>query len=147
MICVNCFNSDTKVVNSRPHKKTSSVWRRRKCTKCNTLFSTYEEVSLDTVKVLDHSDNTSKAFSLSRLTVSIARCFTHDQLTGNQSALDLARTVEQQLIRDVKQPSVDDILAITHQTLRRFDEIAALHYATLHGLLRQVRRRGRPSIK
>lgn len=150
MICINCFHAKTKVSNSRPHKKQSGTWRRRQCESCQTTFTTYERPALDDgVKVtygagMSHITTT---FSLSKLTLSIAGSFSHDQAASQLHSLDLAQTVEQLLITQVKQPSVDDIAAVTHQVLKRFDELAALQYAASHGLVNAVRkRRGRPSI-
>jgi transcriptional regulator NrdR family protein len=90
----------------------------------------------------------SAAFSLSKLTLSIAASFSHDIVTRQLHSLPLAETVEQLLISQVQQPSVEDIAATTHQVLKRFDELAALQYAASHGLVQATRsRRGRPSIR
>lgn len=152
MICVNCFHEKTKVTNSRPHKKQSGTWRRRQCESCQTTFTTYEKAALDeTVRIHYASppSTTTAAFSLSKLTLSIAASFSHDQTARQLHSLPLAETVEQLLISQVRHPSADDIAATTHQVLKRFDELAALHYAASHGLVAPTRRRGpgRPSIK
>lgn len=154
MICVNCFHEKTKVTNSRPHKKQSGTWRRRQCESCQTTFTTYEKAALDeSVRVhytpIHNSGATLAPFSLSKLTLSIAASFSHDQIARQLHSLPLAETIEQLLISQVKQPSADDIAATTHQVLKRFDELAALHYAASHGLIASTRRRGpgRPSIK
>lgn len=152
MICVNCFHGKTKVTNSRPHKKQSGTWRRRQCESCRATFTTYEKPALDEATAIHYptSDNgsTTAPFSLSKLTLSIAASFSHDQTARQLHSLPLAETVEQLLISQVKQPSVDDILAVTHQVLKRFDEVAALHYAVSHGLVSATRsRRGRPSVR
>ncbi len=152
MICVNCFHGKTKVTNSRPHKKAAGTWRRRQCLNqaCGTTFTTYEKPALDdSVSVHYGNDGTAKAaFSLSKLTLSIAGSFTHDPVARQLHSLPLAETVEQLLISQVRQPSADDIAATTHQVLKRFDELAALQYAAGHGLVAATRnRRGRPSIR
>jgi len=85
-------------------------------------------------------------FSIGRLTISIAAAFTHNPTLGKSHSFDLATTVEQHLATDYPQPSVDDIAAVTHTVLKRYDELAALQYAAQHGLVTNVRRRGRPSI-
>jgi transcriptional repressor NrdR len=149
MICVNCFHGKTKVTNSRPHKKTAGTWRRRQCqnSSCGTTFTTYEKPALDD-SVLIHYGSSSAPFSLSKLTLSIAASFSHDQVARQLHSLPLAETVEQLLISQVKQPSADDVAATTHQVLKRFDELAALQYAASHGLVAATRkRRGRPSIR
>jgi hypothetical protein len=72
----------------------------------------------------------------------------HDPTTRQLHSLPLAETVEQLLISQVQQPSVDDVAATTHQVLKRFDEVAALQYAVTHGLVEATRkRRGRPSVR
>ena len=149
MICINCFHAKTNVTNSRPHKKTSGIWRRRNCLKCGTTFTTYERTALDDATKIHYGSGIPVAsFSLSKLTLSIAASFSHDEVTRQLHSLSLAETVEQLLISQVKQPSSDDVAATTHQVLKRFDEIAALQYAASHGLVEATRkRRGRPSIR
>lgn len=150
MICINCFHRKTSVTNSRPHKKTSGIWRRRSCPECGKSFTTYEKPAFDakiTVVYPTVGQDFSAPFSLSKLTLSIAASFTHDRQAQQLHSLPLAETIEQQLISQVQRPSSDDIAAVTHQVLKRFDELAALQYAAAHGLVGTTRRRGRPSIK
>lgn len=153
MICINCFHGKTKVTNSRPHKKQSGTWRRRQCESCRHTFTTYEKPALDESVQVHYpmgtsTNGTMAAFSLSKLTLSIAGSFSHDNVARQLHSLPLAETVEQLLINQVKQPSAEDIAAITHHVLKRFDELAALQYAAGHGLVEATRsRRGRPSIR
>ena len=114
------------------------------------MFTTYEKPALDTkIQIHYPTDGLtlSAPFSLSKLTLSIAASFTHDRQAQQLHSLPLAETVEQQLISQVQRPSSDDIAAVTHQALKRFDELAALQYAAAHGLVGATRRRGRPSVK
>jgi len=152
MICVNCFHGKTKVSNSRPHKKAAGTWRRRQCLNpsCGITFTTYEKPALDDSVSVHYggAGAPTSAFSLSKLTLSIAASFSHDQTARQLHSLPLAETIEQLLISQVRQPSADDIAATTHQVLKRFDELAALQYAASHGLVEATRkRRGRPSIR
>lgn len=152
MICVNCFHGKTKVTNSRPHKKQSGTWRRRQCESCRAIFTTYERPALDESTIIHYSAHgghaTTAPFSLSKLILSIAASFGHDKTAMQLHSLPLAETVEQLLISQVKSPSADDILAVTHQVLKRFDEVAAFQYAASHKLITATRsRRGRPSIR
>jgi transcriptional repressor NrdR len=150
MICINCFHRKTSVTNSRPHKKGSGTWRRRECAQCGQIFTTYEKPALDakvSVSYETGGGSLTAAFSLSKLTLSIAASFSHDKTAQQLHSLPLAETVEQHLISQVKAPSSDDIAAVTHQTLKRFDELAALQYAAAHGLVEATRKRGRPSVR
>lgn len=147
MICINCFHKNTSVINSRAHKKNYSVWRRRKCTQCQTIFTTLEKPSL-THGFPVAEGGTSKTFNLGRLVVSIAEAFTHAPVQGKEHALALAETVESTLTSQVREISKEDIEAVTHQVLKHFDELAALQYAAKHQLIvdASLKRRGRPSV-
>ena len=145
MICINCFHAKTNVTNSRPHKKSPSIWRRRSCQACQAVFTTYERPSLDEQPVL-RRDNVSVPFNIGKLTVSIARSFQHNKQSADYSSYLLAQTIETKLLIHGKNLSTDDIAAITHDTLKQFDPIAALQYAAQHDLLTLKRRPGRPSI-
>ena len=146
MKCINCFHAKTTVTNSRPHKNHSGTWRRRHCPQCYQLFTTYEKPSLEQHVQIGLPDGGVEPFSLSKLCLSIAEAFSHNNDYRERHSLPLAETVEQQLLLQVKQPSVADVAALTHQTLKRFDELVALQYAAQHHLLVTIRRRGRPSI-
>lgn len=147
MICINCFYSRTTVTNSRSAKKTSEVWRRRRCPRCETLFTTYERLSLEQIDIYRSTQKDTTPFSLSKLMLSIATACSHDTTLRERHSLSLAQTVEQLLIRESRAPSTDDIAAVTHQVLQRFDALAALQYAAQHELITSTRQRGRPSVR
>ena len=135
MFCIKCFHPKTSVVNSRPHKKSPSVWRRRKCAACHTIFTTDERPSLDGTPVSETHSDTHSYFNIGILTISIANAFLHDRDTGKQQAHWLARSVETWLATEHTQLTTHDIEAVTHQTLLRFDPLAAMQYAAQHRLI------------
>ncbi len=148
MICIYCFHGKTKVTNSRPHKKTTGgTWRRRQCESCLRLFSTYELPSAPTLQIASTKATSTAIFSLSRLTISIGKAFAHNEESGKTNALDLAQTIEQLLIRGDSTPSLEDIAILTHQTLERFDRLAAMQYGAQHDLLLHVRKPKRSQSK
>jgi hypothetical protein len=85
-------------------------------------------------------------FNLGRLVISIAGSFTHNPADGRDNALWLAQTVEDLLSIDPSPLTVDSIAKTTHETLKRYDELAAVQYAARHQLISSLRRRGRPSF-
>lgn len=158
MICIYCFHTKTQVTNSRPHKKHPQNWRRRRCPQCQALFSTYERPSTEDITV-SYADGPHRAFNLGKLLISIAHAAQHDQAQATYDSLFLAQTIELEIIKHVtatpslnqksstKTPSIEsaEIAAITHQVLKKFDELTAMQYAMQHRLIVSVRRRGRPS--
>lgn len=147
MFCVNCFHQSTNVSNSRPNKKQPIVWRRRRCPNCQTTFTTYERPSLSDNKPIHQPDGTTDTFNLGKLIVSISRAFTHTPADAGKNSLWLAQTVEDILSTQYKVISTEDIEVVTHQTLKRFDELAAIQYAAQHQLISSTKKRGRPSLR
>lgn len=148
MFCINCFHTNTSVGNSRPHKKQPVVWRRRACANCAATFTTLERPSLADNTPIYSSEGEKTPFNLGRLIISIAAAFAHDTKQAKEASLWLAQTVENALSSQINTITAEDITAITHQTLKRFDELAAVQYAARHQLISSTRRRaGRPSLR
>lgn len=143
MFCLNCFHDKTKVVNSRPHKKHPSIWRRRRCVSCNYIFTTYEQPRLE--KPILQKTRKPAEFNLGKLTISIYNSFKHAPETGAYDSFYLAQTVQLKLLALNKDLSTEDIASVTHETLNLFDPVAAVQYAAQHDLIRSTRRPGRPS--
>lgn len=146
MICIYCLHNKTVTPNSRPHKKSAQVWRRRHCTECSRTFTTYERPSLEDVMVVAQ-DSTKERFSIGRLTISL-----HQSLSSQQdaatSSYELAQTIELHLLQryDITAPITSSAIADeAYRTLRRYDELCGLQYGASHGLIASIRRRGRPS--
>lgn len=55
MNCPFCESNQLEVVNSRPTKSGTQVWRRRACIKCGESFSTYERINLSYLVVVKKS--------------------------------------------------------------------------------------------
>lgn len=146
MICINCFHENTMVINSRSRQKQPSIWRRRRCPRCKTIFTTYEKPSLADGMVIIGGKGERSTFNLGKLILSIAKAFSHAPDQAEQYALPLAQTVEETLYGHKGALHAKDILQVTHRVLKRFDELTALQYAAQHQLISSVRRRGRPSL-
>lgn len=146
MFCINCFHENTKVINSRSHKKQPSVWRRRKCLACGTIITTYERPSLTDNKKIALPDGKNSIFNLGKLIQSIARAFAHSPEDAQYNSLWLAMSVEDTLSTEQETITPEDIAAITHDVLKRYDQSAAMQYAVQHQLITSRRRRGRPSL-
>lgn len=52
MKCPFCDGEQIFVVNSRPTKKNSQIWRRKKCARCGQIFTTYEKIDLSYIVVV-----------------------------------------------------------------------------------------------
>lgn len=146
MICIYCLHKKTQTANSRPHKSTTQVWRRRHCPSCGRTFTTYERPSLEDIKIIRNKQHT-EVFSIGELAASIYGSIAHLPQAGTHS-YELARTVELRLIQkyDITSPiTIGAIAKETHSALTAYDATCGLQYGISHGLIASIRRRGRPS--
>ena len=72
MKCPVCYNTDTKVLDSRSASDDLAIRRRRECCKCNFRFSTYESVELLDFTVVKR-DLSREAYSRPKLEKGIRR--------------------------------------------------------------------------
>ena len=144
MFCIKCFSKSTSVTNSRPHKRSPSTWRRRKCVTCSYTFTTTESIVLEDYLQIDD-----KPFSLPRLTVSLTSVLIADE-TPADSAYWLARTIgEQLLLLEKTSVSRETLLKTVHAVVSRYSPNAGLQYALKYNLIETTAtpRRGRPTLR
>ena len=139
MFCINCFHGKTETYNSRPSKKNASVWRRRRCKECGYSFTTTETVDITEVYQIIRSGGSKSAampFSRATLTLSLLEVLTYAG-ADQEDAFWLEQTIEQKLIKlyRPKDPvATADIAAATLASLQSYNQLAALAYASRHGL-------------
>lgn len=128
MTCIYC-SGKTNVANSRPQKRSNTVWRRRHCQNCEAIFTSIEQVDLQTSLSVAKDTKRLEAFSRDKLYTSI-----YDSLKHRKSAVDeataLTETVINQVIRQsdsaiVTQKILTDAVCMV---LKRFDSTASVHY-------------------
>ncbi len=130
MICIKCGHNSTEVINSRHNKKTSTVWRRRRCKDCRHTFTTYEDVALDQIQVI--SGTGSIPFHHAKLLISIASCFEHIPVRRAENAEALAKTTEAKLIQSGVKTTPAAICEAVYASLKHFDRLASVQYAAKH---------------
>ena len=133
MVCINCFHQKTSVINSRTHKSTVQVWRRRRCAQCKCTFTTYERVSVSDELMVDSLSSGKKtSFDPGKLVYDIIKCFGHSPEKAVQ-ALWLVQTVENELLKSRELTvSTQKIATITYRALSSFDSLAGEQYAVRH---------------
>lgn len=149
MICIKC-SADTKVINSRPHKKTPSVWRRRECKACGAVFTTSEVISDHSYQFrIKNASGGLSAFSLPRLLLSIIPALHHRDVSSvADESYWLAQTVAESIQATATDVIPSHVLAAeVYRTLSHYDATAGIQYGARHGLVTntaQKPRRGRP---
>lgn len=139
MVCPFC-NKDTKVINSRPQKRTNGVWRRRHCFGCERIFTTVEKADLEASVRVQKRSGGLEPLSEAKLMISLYRALEHHE-NAPEMALELSQTVIKSVLRFTTEPIVPSS-AIAHQViivLKRFDAAAAIRYKSFQDPLQSKR--------
>lgn len=134
MVCIYCGNK-TGVSNSRISKKTHSIWRRRECQHCKSIFTTRENVDYASALRVKSASGHLEPFLRDKLLISLYHSLSHRK-TAIRDAESLCTTIIAVLLDQSQKGLLNtiQIIKITHLTLHRFDPAAATHYEAHHGL-------------
>ena len=133
MVCVYC-GSTTNVTNSRLSKRNNSVWRRRKCATCGSIFTTFEEADLSSIFMIEHKDGSLTPFNKTLLLTSIYDCSKHMPKAAEHAA-ELTNTIVLKLLNTKNAVLTrNDIITATLNVLTKFNEATAVQYDAFHKL-------------
>lgn len=90
------------VVNSRPTRSDSQIWRRRKCMTCKDSFTTYEKINLSHIIVIKKSGRKQR-FNRAKLYAGIYRSTidkkNSDKGEMSQLSEEIVEKVEQEILK------------------------------------------------
>lgn len=131
MICIYCGN-ETQVFNSRHQKRLNQVWRRRRCTVCQAVFTTIE--APDTSQTVSVRRNGRlEPFSREAILFTLYDSLRHRK-TATSDATALTGTAVSLLYTLVTDAVLEreQIVETVASVLERFDKVAAVHYKAFH---------------
>lgn len=132
MVCIYC-HSKTRISNSRPSRKTMTVWRRHQCTQCRAIFTTRETPDLiNSLRVKTASGNLTP-FLRDKLFVSVFLSVSHRK-TALSDATGLTDTILANILtlKHSGVITIAEIIELSSKTLKRFDLAAYVHYTAHH---------------
>jgi transcriptional repressor NrdR len=134
MVCIYC-GGRTAVVNSRLQKNLNQIWRRRRCSFCDAVFSTHEAPQLAGSLMLRVTGNALQAFSRDKLFLSIYESCKH-----RRNAIDDASAITLTVVGRLSGFSAtgeilrSELISIVLGVLNNFDPTASSVYAGLYPL-------------
>ena len=129
MYCINCWNEDTKVIDSRSSDEGDSIRRRRECENCNYRFTTFEKIELINLVVLK-SWNKKQKYVRVKLEDSLLKA-TNKRNISVKKINDLIKGLEYKW-NTKSQVTTKDIWADVLESLSTLDEVAYVRYASVH---------------
>jgi len=131
MLCPFCSHSETKVIDSRDTNDGKITRRRRECEKCQSRFSTYEEVELLRLVVVKKSGK-KEEYDKHKLEHSIRKALAKRPVTDEKVA-KLMGDIEL-AIRALEKSEVTtrEIGKIILAKLKELDEVAYVRFASVY---------------
>ncbi len=132
MKCPRCENADTKVVDSRPVEDAAAIRRRRECEKCESRFSTYEQIEILDLTVLKR-DGTRQPYTREKLEKGLYRAFEKRE-HSDQTYKKIISTVEQEIQKKMSggEISSETIGEIVMKVIRKIDKVAYIRFASVY---------------
>jgi len=131
MVCIYC-GGETKVINSRLQKRNNQVWRRRQCHRCQSVFTTHEQIELQSALSVSKNGIT-EPFIPGLLLNELVSALSHrkDVYTASE---ELLGAIVRKLLTLPDKPlfKTADISKTTAVILKRFDRRAYLRYLADH---------------
>ena len=130
MKCPFCQHEDTQVLDTRVSEEGDSIRRRRRCTKCDKRFTTYERIELSMPFIEKNGSRTE--FESGKLRGSLMLALRKRPVAAE--AIDTAvATIEEKLLtsgrREVDTGYVGELVM---QELKRLDKIAYIRFASVY---------------
>ncbi len=139
MYCPVCNHKETKVIDSRLLSNGLCVRRRRKCTKCNFKFSTYEEMQILDLNVVKR-DGRRETYNKEKLERGLARSLEKRSHTREQISL-LLNKIERDIQKKAKRNEITSaqIGESIMKHLHRFDKVAYIRFASVYRQFEDVK--------
>lgn len=100
MNCPFCDSTQVLVVNSRPTKNNTQIWRRRKCFDCHKLFTTYENIDLSYLFVIKKSGRRQR-YNHAKLFSSIYHAAIGEKKVDRGDMGDLAKRITDEIEKEI----------------------------------------------
>jgi transcriptional repressor NrdR len=131
MNCPFCNNTDTKVVDSRETSDGKITRRRRECLKCETRFSTYEEVELLRLSVIKR-DGRKVDFDKAKIESGIREALKKRPVKEEKISKIMSDIEYEIQSQDKTEIVTREIGKIVLKKLRELDEVAYVRFASVY---------------
>jgi len=132
MLCINCNNEDTKVLDSRPVNEGLAIRRRRACDKCDFRFSTREELEVSGLAVKKREGNR-QLYDRGKIHRGLERAF--EKLSYDEEFLRrLLNSIESRIIKASKEGEIESstIGQIVMDRLKAENQVAYIRFASVY---------------
>jgi len=131
MICPFCGHDDTRVIDSRDTNDGRAIRRRRECEKCQSRFSTYEEMEIMKLTVLKR-DGTKQEYDKKKIAMGIRKALEKRSVSEDkiQKAIgDIEYEIQSRESNEIKSKEIGKMVL---DKLKELDEVAYIRFASVY---------------
>lgn len=130
MICPKCKNKETRVLDSRETNEQREIRRRRKCSKCNFRFTTFERIETSNFLVIK-KDKSRESYNRRKLENGIWKAC--EKRPVSQEQIDnMLNELEENWSSYGKEVPAKVIGEGIMEKLRNLDEVAYIRFASVY---------------
>ncbi|CCK84729.1 Transcriptional repressor NrdR [Lactobacillus equicursoris DSM 19284 = JCM 14600 = CIP 110162] len=131
MLCPNCHENASRVIDSRPTDEGRTIRRRRECESCGYRFTTFERVEQTPLLVIKN-DGTREAFNREKILNGVAAACQKRPVTSEQLN-KLVDSVENAIrSKGVSEISSKEIGELVMDQLADIDDVAYIRFASIY---------------
>ncbi len=131
MNCPFCNNTETKVVDSRETNEGKITRRRRECLKCESRFSTYEEIELLRLSVLK-KNGLKVDYDKSKIETGVRKALEKRPVTEEKITQFIGEVEYEISSKEKPEITSKEIGKIILKKLRELDEVAYVRFASVY---------------
>ncbi len=131
MRCPFCGTDDTQVVDSRVNDEGNSIRRRRRCSKCDKRFTTYESVELTLPQVVKQNGKR-EDFSRNKIHQSLSRALHKRPVPVEYIEQAIERIIQKVLAYGEKEITARELGENVMHELKKMDKVAYIRFASVY---------------
>ena len=137
MLCPNCHQNASRVIDSRPTDEGRTIRRRRECLACQKRFTTYEIVERLPLVVVKR-DSSRQTFDRVKLINGMVRACEKRPVTLSQLeaiADDIEQELQSSLEREISTVAIGEMVM---SRLKAIDEVAYVRFASVYRSFKDI---------
>ena len=131
MRCPFCKAEDTQVIDSRVNDQTNSIRRRRKCSKCEKRFTTYEQIELTLPQIIKQ-DGKREEFNREKLLHSLTRALHKRPVPIEFIDQAVENIINKVLAFGEREINSRDLGEVVMHELKKLDKVAYIRFASVY---------------
>lgn len=131
MKCPFCHHDDTQVIDTRVPEDGNTIRRRRKCSKCDKRFTTFERIELN-MPVIVKKNGSRSEFENQKLRASLMLALRKRPVSAEAVDIAIQRIEDKLLASGEREVNSGFVGELVMRELKRLDKVAYIRFASVY---------------